>query len=359
MPGILIDWKPTKPLSEYSDVELRQTPPYKQITAYAQIDDHYGLRLTRDCITQLEQALAEEARIEDNLKAEPDISLFPYENASRRTKQRWSAHITGRCNLTCRFCRREDSQFHQWGDTGDVSLETGDVSLAGACLLCGDQNAAFCGDHITGVTTTQAATAEIVEAEVDEVMTADEVLTEVVADELWDAAQLVAATKAKVEINQEALIQGMLVWHRFGHYPCILLEDMSNGFWMIQTKDGDIERQVRGAILTPVKPNIFKRVWASLKHRKEEKQEQAAEAAFQTARLPRSAHGGGSIVLQGGYGGTTGNSGPVTVKGGNNTEAKPKPSRKMRYALLAVTATALTAVAVQPELLATLTSLIW
>jgi hypothetical protein len=91
------------------------------------------------------------------------------------------------------------------------------------------------------------------------------VLEEAVADQYGRAAKQVARTKAEVEVYQEALIPGMMVYHRFNHHPAILLMETQPGFWTIELKDGSTENEVPEAILTPICPNIFLRAWMLLK----------------------------------------------------------------------------------------------
>jgi len=103
------------------------------------------------------------------------------------------------------------------------------------------------------------------EHELEIIPTADEVLELEVANNYQRAAKRVARSKAEVEVYDEALIPGMMVWHRYGHHSAILLEETEEGVWSIQTKDGNEEHNVKAAILTPVAPNIFIRFWMGLK----------------------------------------------------------------------------------------------
>ena len=55
-----------------------------------------------------------------------------------------------------------------------------------------------------------------------------------------------------------------MVWHAFEHQPCILIEQREDGSWVVEDKKGERQTHVNPAILRLVKPNIFKRSWASL-----------------------------------------------------------------------------------------------
>jgi hypothetical protein len=90
-------------------------------------------------------------------------------------------------------------------------------------------------------------------------------LAEETEKEYGAAATKVSRAKAEAEINLEALTPSMMVYHRFEHYPAILLEEPEPGFWTIGLKDGSIERDVPSSIITPIKPGVFVRSWASMK----------------------------------------------------------------------------------------------
>lgn len=90
------------------------------------------------------------------------------------------------------------------------------------------------------------------------------VLQKEVAYSYTEAAARVARSKAEAEINLASLTPGMMVWHAFNHEPCILIECCEDGTWTIENRKGEREDRVDPAILRPVKPNVFKRAWASL-----------------------------------------------------------------------------------------------
>lgn len=78
------------------------------------------------------------------------------------------------------------------------------------------------------------------------------------------AAANVAREKAQAEINRAAMTPGMMVWHVFDHKPYVLIrhQDRSDT-WRVHDASGN-QLDFCHAMLRPMKPNIFKRSWASI-----------------------------------------------------------------------------------------------
>jgi hypothetical protein len=148
------------------------------------------------------------------------------DDASPRTKSRWAAHEKGYCNSKCRFCRR-DRLDQMIAHEQKVALHTDDRGRASLPSL----------------------------------PTAEGVLAGVVADQYHLAAAKVAHQKAMVEVGNASFIPGMMVYHRFDHHRCILLAETRLGYWKIILPDGNKETEVPAAILTPLSPNIFARMF--------------------------------------------------------------------------------------------------
>jgi hypothetical protein len=95
-------------------------------------------------------------------------------------------------------------------------------------------------------------------------LTASEVMEEVVADHYESAAEIVAFRKAQAEINQHALTPGMVAYHIFKHYPCVLVAE-TNGKWEIELDSGGREKEVEASILSPIVPSRAQRFLAAYK----------------------------------------------------------------------------------------------
>jgi hypothetical protein len=98
-----------------------------------------------------------------------------------------------------------------------------------------------------------------------ESLSASEVLGDVTAEHYRDAALVVAQRKAQAEINQQAMTPGMIVYHTFKHYPCILIGEASDGTWTVETENGKRESDVNVSILTPIVPGKAARFLAAYK----------------------------------------------------------------------------------------------
>jgi hypothetical protein len=100
---------------------------------------------------------------------------------------------------------------------------------------------------------------EETEVEVETIFeTAEDALQASLEMEYHTAAKAVAAKKAAIEVNTEALTPGMMVWHAFNNQPCVLIEKKDEA-WTIERKNGDREYEVSPAILRITKPGILSR----------------------------------------------------------------------------------------------------
>jgi hypothetical protein len=92
----------------------------------------------------------------------------------------------------------------------------------------------------------------------------ENVLQKEVAYHYVSAAADVAPSKAQAEINLAALTPGMMVWHTFKHQPYVLIRfQEGSGYWRVHDAAGN-QLDYHPALLSPIKPNIFKRSWVSL-----------------------------------------------------------------------------------------------
>lgn len=146
-------------------------------------------------------------------------------NASRRTKQRFRAHVAGRCNTSkCRWHRVTASK-----NTAPKPQKV-EVTMKS-------------------------------EPEPKILPTAFGVLEDRVADNYDRAAKKVARSKAEIEISNETYIPGLKVWHRYKYRSAILLMETQPGFWTLEMANGSTEEEVPIAILTPIRPNIAILAW--------------------------------------------------------------------------------------------------
>ena len=244
-------WRPAKPEDQYSDEEIRQTPPFanmaKTLHHHAVFPDSTILSLTREAL----RVMWEDARGAEQFRLR--------RNASQRTKQRWRAHMKGTCanNERCRFCRR--AQAHH-----------DDVEAAAFSAKCFKETENPFIDALPAVQQlanqlNQHKAQQMTDTRKPPLASANSVLAETVANEYYRAAKKVARKKATVEIHQAAFTAGMMVYHRFAHHPCILLAETDPGIWRIELKDGSTENEVPVAILTPVKPLLLARAGISIK----------------------------------------------------------------------------------------------
>lgn len=176
------------------------------------------------------------------------------EDASRRTKQRYRAHQAGTCNNKCRWCRQQSSWVVRFSPKKEANNAWEPANNKQAENRLRRPNI-----HREVIVTDLAP-------ENTEVClpTAYDVLEQETAKNYRQAARRVAPVVATVEVNTEAMIPGMMVWHRYEHVSCILLEQTEDGVWSIQRQDGVEEHGVRAAILTPIQPNFLIRAWTKL-----------------------------------------------------------------------------------------------
>jgi len=88
--------------------------------------------------------------------------------------------------------------------------------------------------------------------------TAQDVLAETVAENYRPAAEKIAYQVAETEINQAALIPGMMVWHVFDNKRCVLLEKADDGTWKVEFHGDITKSEIDPQLLRAQKPSKIK-----------------------------------------------------------------------------------------------------